>query len=144
MKNIVGNLIYKEECYAILGACFAVYKDKGCGFLESVYQECLEIEFEHQKLPVASQPQLALSYRGRTLRQVFVPDFVCFDKIVLEIKAVSALTDEHRAQVLNYLNATGFQLGLLVSFGHYPKLEYQRIVNTVKSDGEDVPDDNSF
>ncbi len=144
VKNMIGNLIYKEECYAILGACFAVYKDKGCGFLESVYQECLEIEFEHLKLPVASQPRLALSYRGRTLRQAFVPDFVCFDKIVLEIKAVSALVDEHRAQVLNYLNATGFQLGLLVNFGHCPKLEYQRIVNTVKPGGEDVPDDNSF
>jgi GxxExxY protein len=132
MKRIIENLIYKEECYAIIGGCFAVYKDKGCGFLEPVYQECLEIEFDYLKLPAVPQPQLALSYRGRTLQQTYRPDFICYGKIVLEIKAVSALVDEHRAQVLNYLNATGFQLGLLVNFGHYPGLEYERIANTAK------------
>ena len=84
------------------------------------------------KLPAVPQPQLALSYRGRTLQQKYRPDFICYGKIVLEIKAVSALVDEHRAQVLNYLNATGFELGLLVNFGHYPGLEYERIVNTAK------------
>jgi GxxExxY protein len=130
MKTIVEELIYKEECYQIIWACFEVYKDKGCGFLESVYQECLEIEFEFRKLPVVYQPQLSLNYRGRTLRQKYQPDFICFGGIVLEIKAVSALIDEYRAQVLNYLNATGFKLGLLVNFGHHPKLEWERIVNT--------------
>jgi GxxExxY protein len=109
-----------------------VYKDKGCGFLEPVYQECLEIEFDYLKLPAVPQPQLALTYRGRTLQQTYRPDFICYGKIVLELKAVSALVDEHRAQVLNYLNATGFKLGLLVNFGHYPKLEWERIVNTPK------------
>jgi len=138
MKRILKDLIYKDECYAIIGGCFAVYKDKGCGFLEPVYQECLEIEFEHLRLPAKPQVELELRYRGRVLKHKYVPDFICFDKIVLEIKAVSALTDEHRAQVLNYLNATGFQLGLLVNFGHYPKLEYERIVNTAKSSQAEV------
>ena len=129
-KNRVEDLIYKEEVYAIMGACFAVYKDKGCGFLEPVYQECMEIGFEFLKLSAVSQPKLSLSYRGHALKHGYEPDFVCYEKIVLELKAVANLTDEHRAQVLNYLNATGFKLGLLVNFGHYPKLEWERIVNT--------------
>lgn len=124
------ELIYKEECYAIIGGCFNVYRDKGCGFLEPVYQECMEIEFEHLKLPAVPKPKLELSYRGRVLQHKYEPDFICHGRIILELKAVSGLTDEHRAQVLNYLNATGFQLGLLVNFGHYPGLEYERIVNT--------------
>jgi GxxExxY protein len=136
MKRILEDLIYKKECYAIIGGCFAVYKDKGCGFLEPVYQECLEIEFDYLKLPAVPQPQLALSYRGQALQQKYKPDFICYGKIVFEIKAVSALVDEHRAQVLNYVNATGFQLGLLVNFGHYPGLEYERIVNTAKPNKE--------
>ena len=132
--NIIPDLIYKDEAYAIMGGCFTVYKDKGSGFLEPVYQECLEIEFDYLRLPAVPKPQLALSYRGRTLKQKYVPDFICYGKIVLELKAVSSLVDEHRAQVLNYLNATGFKLGLLVNFGHYPKLEWERIANTAKSD----------
>jgi len=132
--NMVQDLIYKEEVYAIMGGCFAVYKDKSCGFLEPVYQECMEIEFDHLKLSAVPQPQLALTYRGRTLQQTYRPDFICYGKIALELKAVSVLVDEHRAQVLNYLNAAGFKLGLLVNFGHYPKLEWERIVNTRKPD----------
>ena len=116
--------------YAIIGAAMEVHKELGCGFLEPVYQECLEIEFEHSKIPAVAKPQLTLCYRGRTLRQTYQPDFICWGKIVVEIKAVSALADEHRAQVINYLNATGHQLGLLVNFGHYPNLEWERIVNT--------------
>jgi GxxExxY protein len=133
MKNKVNDLLFKDECYAIIGGCFAVYKDKGCGFLEPVYQECLEIEFEHLKIPAVLKPQLTLSYRGRTLRQIYQPDFICLGKIVVELKAASALADEHRAQLINYLNATGHQLGLLVNFGHYPNLEWERIVNTRQS-----------
>ncbi len=71
-----------------------------------------------------------MTYRGRTLKHRFVPDFICYEKIILEIKAVSRLTDEHRAQVLNYLRATGYLLGLLVNFGHFPKVEYERIANS--------------
>jgi GxxExxY protein len=122
------QLICKDESYAIIGASFAVYKDKGCGFLEPVYHECLEIELELQRIPFQSKAPQTLQYRGRTLVQTFTPDFVCYDSIIVEIKAVSALADEHRAQLLNYLSATGCKLGLLVNFGHYPKLEYERLL----------------
>ncbi|MGA2242113.1 MAG: GxxExxY protein [Verrucomicrobiota bacterium] len=122
------NIIHKLESYEIMGACFEVYKEKGNGFLETVYQECLEIEFAGRKIPFKVQPELSLTYKGRTLKSKFKPDFICYDKIVVELKAVTALTDEHRAQVQNYLRATGMKLGLLVNFGHYPKLEYERIV----------------
>lgn len=122
------ELVYKDESYHIIGACFSVYKDKGCGFHEPVYHECLEIEFEFQQIPFLSKPAQTLQYRGRTLLQAFYPDFICYEKIVLEIKAVSALCDENRAQLLNYLSATNYQLGLLVNFGHYPRLEYERLL----------------
>jgi GxxExxY protein len=121
-------LICKSESYAVIGACMAVYKEKGCGFLEPVYHECLEIEFELQQIPFLSKPPQTLRYRGRTLVQTFSPDFLCHGKIILEIKAASALVDEHRAQVLNYPSATCSELGLLVNFGHYPKLEYERLL----------------
>jgi GxxExxY protein len=124
------EIIYKEESYATIGACFEVYNEKDFSFLEPVYQECLGIEFEYQRIPAIPKLSLTLSYRGRTLTQTYEPDFVCFSKIIVELKAVSALTDEHRAQLLNYLHATGFELGLLINFGHYPKLEYERIAKT--------------
>jgi GxxExxY protein len=123
----MSQIVYREESYQIMGACFEVYKEKGCGFLEAVFQECLEMEFGDQAIPFVAQPKLALIYKGRPLRQSYTPDFVCFDKIIVELKAVSALTDEHRAQVHNYLRATGHRLGLLVNFGHFPKVEYERI-----------------
>jgi GxxExxY protein len=136
------EIIYKQESYAIIGACFEVYNAKGCGFLEPVYQECLAIEFEHQRIPAIPKPLLTLSYRDRTLQQTYQADFVCFEKIILELKSVSTLADEHRAQLLNYLHATGFLLGLLVNFGHYPKLEYERIAKTeqirIEKDFSDV------
>jgi GxxExxY protein len=122
------ELIFKDEAYAIIGACFEVYNDKGCGFLEAVYQECLEIELGLRSIPFQPQAELQLSYKGRNLKQRYCPDFFCFDKIVMEIKAASELTDEHRAQVHNYLKGTGFRLGLLVNFGHKGALEYERIV----------------
>jgi GxxExxY protein len=126
------EIIYKQESYAIIGACFEVYNEKGCGFLEPVYQECLSIEFEHQRIPAIAKPSFILSYRGRILTQSYEPDYVCFEKIIVELKAVSALVDEHRAQLLNYLHATSFELGLLVNFEHYPKLEYERLAKTIK------------
>jgi GxxExxY protein len=124
-----GELIYKAECFLVIGACFEVYNEKGCGFTEPVYQECLEIELGLREIPFESQASLPLSYKQRPLRQRFQPDFVCMNKIILEIKAVSALVDEHRSQVLNYLNATGFRLGLLVNFGRHGSLEWERIVH---------------
>ena len=129
-KRSVSDLIFKDECYAIIRACFEVYKDMGCGFYEPVCQECLGIEFEHCRIPAIPQPGLSLEYRGRILAQKYFPDFVCYNKIIVELKAVGELTDEHRAQVLNYPKASSFELGLLVNFGHYPGLQYKRIVKT--------------
>jgi len=131
MEN--SDLLFKEESYQLVGACFEVYKEKGCGFLESVYQECLAKELQIQGIPFEEQVDLRLEYKGQPLQQIYKPDFVCFGKIILEIKAVSKLADEHRAQVHNYLKSTGFQLGLLVNFGHYPKLEWERIVRQRKA-----------
>lgn len=122
------EVVFKDESYQIMGACFEVYKEKGCGFAEAVYQECLEIEFELQGLSFKAQSELHLTYKGKPLKQKFIPDFVLFEKIVVELKAVSELTDGHRAQVHNYLRASGLRLGLLVNFGHFPKVEYERIV----------------
>jgi GxxExxY protein len=122
------EILYKDESYKIVGACFEVYREKGCGFLESVYQECLEIELRLQGVPYAAQKPLALEYKGCPLRSTYVPDFVCHEKIVLELKALAELTEENRAQVQNYLKATGLKLGLLVNMGHYPKVQVERIV----------------
>jgi GxxExxY protein len=125
-----AEIIFKEESYRITGACLEVYREKGCGFLEAVYQECVEIELGLQGIPFVAQKPLPLDYKARPLRTRYEPDFVCYDRIIVELKAVKDLTDEHRAQVQNYLKATKFQLGLLVNFGHYPKLQVERIVNT--------------
>ena len=123
----MSSIIHKLESFEIMGACFEVYKEKGSGFVESVYQECLEIELGLRNIPFKAQQELALTYKGRPLKSKFKPDFICYDKIVLEIKAVSGLTDEHRAQVQNYLRATQYRLGLLVNFGHHPLVESERI-----------------
>ena len=124
----MSSILYKLESYEIMGVCFEVYKEKGSGFMESVYQECLELELGDRKIPFQAQPELALSYKGRPLKSKFKPDLICCNKIVVELKSVTALSDEHRAQVQNYLRATGMKLALLVNFGHCPKLEYERII----------------
>ena len=123
-----SKIIYKEERYAIIGACFNVYKEMGNGFLEAVYQECLEMESSFRKIPFETQKDLQLKYRDQILKQTYKPDFLCNNKIIVEIKALSKIMDEHRAQILNYLNGAGFKLGLLVNFGHHSKLEYERFI----------------
>ncbi len=122
------EIVYKDESFRIMGACFEVYKEMGCGFVEPVYQECLELELAMQELPFVARAALRSQYKGRRLKRKYTPDFILFEKIVVEIKAVKELIDRHRAQVHNYLKATGYRLGLLVNFGHYPKVEYERIV----------------
>ena len=126
----MAELIYKEESYKLVGACMEVYNEKGFGFNEAVYQECLELELGFQSIPFNPQEKLSLEYKGHPLEQTYIPDLICFGKIVIELKAVSALTDEHRGQVLNYLRATGMTLGILVNFGNSGKLEWERIVLT--------------
>ena len=122
-----GNILFKEESYIIQGAIFEVYREMGCGFMEAVYQECLEKEFTSQNLPFRSSVQLSLTYKGEQLIQTYKPDFICYGKIIVELKAVKEIGDDHRAQIINYLKATGLRLGLLVNFGHYPKATIERI-----------------
>ena len=122
-----SKLVLEKETFAIRGACFEVYREKGCGFVEAVYQECLEIEFALQEILFVPQPRLELAYKGHKLRSEFQPDFICFNQVIVELKALKDLTDEHRAQVHNYLKATGHRVGLLVNFGHHPGVEIERI-----------------
>jgi GxxExxY protein len=126
--NTNQDILCKEESFAIIGAGFNVYNDKGCGFLEPVYQECMGIELAFKEIPAEAQKKIDLFYRDQKLEHFYQPDFICFGKIVVELKAVDKITDAHRAQVINYLNATGLKLGLIINFGHYPGLEYERIV----------------
>jgi len=121
------KIVYKQESYAIQGAIFAVYREMGSGFLEAVYQECLGRELALRDIPHRAQVMLPLAYKGRALDQTYCADFICYEKIIVELKATSELRSEHRAQVHNYLKATGLRLGLLVNFGHYPLVEVVRI-----------------
>lgn len=123
----MADLIFEEESYRIRGAIYEVYREKGAGFLESVYQECLEREMRLSDVPFVSQPEMQLEYKGEPLTQTYRPDLVCFGKIIIELKAVIALAPEHRAQLQNYLRASRFSLGFLVNFGHQPKVEIERI-----------------
>jgi len=122
-------LIYADETFRIRNALFEVYKEKGSGFTEPIYQECLEMELTLQDIPYYAQCQIPLTYKGRKLRHTFVPDVICYDKIILELKAVSAITDEHRSQTINYLKATGMKLGLLINFGAKDGVVVERFVN---------------
>lgn len=121
------KILFKDESYAIQGAIFDVYREMGCGFLEAVYQECLEKEFRIRKIPFVSQAELKLSYKGEPLVQTYKPDFICFNQIIVELKAVKAIAPEHHAQVINYLKATGMKLGILVNFGDHPKATIIRL-----------------
>ena len=122
----MAEIIYREESFKIIGACFEVYNQKGFGFTEPVYQECLQHEFQLRGIPFVAQPEIPLMYKEIPLVQKFRPDFICYDKIIVEIKSVSAFTNPHRAQTINYLHATEFELGLLVNFGQFPKLIHER------------------
>ena len=124
----MGYLLYKNESYEIVGAIIAVQKELGCGYLERVYQDALEYEFKMRKIPYEREKELKITYDGVELKQTYKADFVCYGKIIIELKAVSALDDAHRSQVYNYLHATGFKLGLLYNFGCSDELEKERIV----------------
>jgi GxxExxY protein len=123
-----GPLLFEEEAFLIRGAVFEVSREMGAGFLEAVYHECLALEFTRKDILFASQPSLQLNYKGVRLQRTYMPDFVCFDRILVELKAVKVIAPEHRAQVINYLKATGLQLGLLVNFGSAPKAHIERYV----------------
>jgi len=126
--EMTTKIILKEESYEIQGAIFDVYREMGCGFLESVYQKCLEKELLLKSIPFVAQQELVLQYKGQALNQTYKPDIVCYESIIIELKALSKITPQHRAQVMNYLKASNIKLGLLVNFGSYPKATIERIV----------------
>lgn len=122
------GVLFKDEGYAIQGAIFEVYREMGCGFLEAVYHECLTKEFNRRKIPFSSQMELNLNYKNQPLDQKYKPDFICYDKVIVEIKAVNKLTPVHEAQILNYLKGARVRLGILANFGYHPKVEIKRLV----------------
>ena len=126
----MAELIYKEEAYAIIGAAMEVYNELGPGFLEAVYQEAMEIELGLRGIPFSSQQELVIYYKGRPLKKKYTPDLLCYDKIVIDLKAIERLTANDHAQLHNYLNGTKYQLGLLINFGAQDNLEYKRIAYT--------------
>jgi GxxExxY protein len=128
MKNM-SNLIYEEESFAIRGACIEVHREMGAGYLEAVYQECLEREFRSRGIPCRSQQELTIHYKGEPLKHTYIPDFICYDKIIVEIKGAAKIHPEHQAQIINYLKATGFKLGFLVNFGSHPQAQIERFAH---------------
>jgi GxxExxY protein len=118
----------EAETFDLRGAIFEVSREMGHGFLEGVYQECLSLEFERRGIPFKSMPVMALSYKGARLKHTYAPDFVCYDQIIVELKAVQELAVEHRSQVLNYLKATKLKVGFLVNFGCAPMARIERLV----------------
>jgi GxxExxY protein len=121
------EFLFKEECYKIIGCAMEVYKTLGNGFLEAVYQEALEIEFTNQNVPFNKEKEIKIEYKGITLNKKYYADFLCFDKIIVELKAISEMTENNYKQLFNYLKATGLKLGLIINFGA-ESLEYKRII----------------
>ena len=122
------ELIYKKEAYDIISCAMEVHRELGPGFSEAVYQEALEIEFKLRNIDFYREKELNVFYKGIQLEKKFIADFICYDKIVVELKALSDLTGEHESQVINYLKATKHKLGILINFGA-PSLEFKRLIN---------------
>lgn len=122
------ELILKDEVFRVIGAAIEVHRELGSGFLEAVYQEALEIEFRERNIPFVSQSPLKIVYKGIQLEKQYLADFVCFESMIVEIKAMSKLTGNEDAQIINYLKATGHKVGLLLNFGSIGKLEWKKIV----------------
>jgi GxxExxY protein len=126
----MAELLHKDEVYAIVGAAMEVYNQLGCGFLEAVYQEALEIELASRGIAYISQPQLEIAYKGQVLRKTYIPDLVACGKVIVEIKAIELLTSREISQLINELKCSTFEVGLLLNFGHPKKLEWERRVLT--------------
>ena len=122
----MSALLYPKESYDIIGAAIEVHKQLGCGFTEPVYQEALAEELKLRKIPFEREKVFTVTYKGKELSKEFRADFVCYNQIIVELKAVTDFAEEHYAQVYNYLKASGMQLGLLINFGK-TSLEYKRI-----------------
>ena len=124
----MSEIILKDESYNIIGACMAVHRELGCGFLEAVYQEALEEEFKLRNISYAREQLLSITYKGKLLNKKYQADFVCYENIIVELKALSELNSTHQSQLINYLKASNIKLGLLVNFGQR-SLETKRVVN---------------
>jgi GxxExxY protein len=136
----MADLLYKDEVYAIVGAAMDVYNDLGPGFLENVYQEAMEIEVITRKIPSRAIQEIHIRYKGRPLKKFYIADLICYDKIIVEIKAMDKLALREEGQLLNYLKATGMKVGVLINFGHYPSLEWKRLIFTKDlSSGRSTP-----
>jgi GxxExxY protein len=125
---IVTELLLKEEVYAIVGAAIEVHRVLGPGFLESVYQEAMEIELAERCIPFRPQQPLMIQFKERVLKKQFEPDFVCYDQTIVEIKALNQLSGTEESQILNYLKASELRIGLLINFGSHGKLEWKRYI----------------
>ena len=126
--EIMVELILKDEVYAVAGAAMEVYYTLGTGFLEPVYQESMEIELARRSIPFESQRPLDLFYKETKLTKLYIPDLVCYEQIIVELKVLPRLTNIEVAQLINYLKITKIRVGLLMNFGALPKLEWKRYV----------------
>lgn len=124
----MDDLIYREEVFQIIGAAIEVHKVLGRGFLEAVYQEALEYELSLRKIPFVFQQPLKIQYKTHILSKEYIADLICFNSIIVELKALQRLTGQEESQIINYLKATGMRVGLLINFGSSGKLEWKRLV----------------
>lgn len=122
------EFLHKDETYKIIGACFKVYNTLGHGFLEAVYQEALELELHQASIPFVSQEPIKIFYSGIALKQQYIPDLICYHKIILELKSCNSIDVSHQAQLFNYLKATHLNIGYVINFGAKNELQYERII----------------
>jgi GxxExxY protein len=125
----MSEIILKKEVYAIIGAAIEVHRELGAGFLEAVYQEALEIELQIRGISFKPQQSLAIFYKGQQLEKVYIADIICYEQIIVELKALARLSGIEEAQLLNYLKTTGMRIGLLINFGSAGKLEWKRFIH---------------
>jgi GxxExxY protein len=126
----MDELVFREEVYAVVGATIEVHRELGPGFLEAVYQESMERELAYRKVAFEPQRELLIHYKGQPLGKSYVCDLLCFDNVLVELKAVDRLTGREEAQIINYLKAASLPVGLLINFGSHGKLEWRRLVKT--------------
>lgn len=126
------DLLYKEEVYRIIGAAIEIHKELGPGFLESVYEEAMVLESNKRQIPYETQVRIPIYYKGQKLTKEFIADYIGFGKIIVELKCIPKLTKVEEAQIINYLKATGMEVGLLINFGSHGKLEWKRYIRTEK------------
>jgi GxxExxY protein len=129
MDTNTEGLILKDEVYAIVGAAMEVQNELGAGFAEAVYQEAMEIELQLRNIPFERQKRLRISYKGNSLSCEYVADLICYGQIIVEVKAIRETGKREEAQILNYLKATGFRVGLLINFGDQARLDWHRFVS---------------